>query len=33
MSREAIKRDSETGVLLNVPEDYLRGWVSATSAP
>jgi predicted transcriptional regulator of viral defense system len=31
MSPQDIKRDRETGVLINVPEDYLRGWVGAAS--
>jgi predicted transcriptional regulator of viral defense system len=32
MSAGEMTRDRETGVLLNVPEDHLRGWVSAVSS-
>lgn len=31
MSAGEMTRDRETGVLLNVPEDHLRGWASASS--
>jgi predicted transcriptional regulator of viral defense system len=27
VSRSDMKRDSQTGVLVNIPEDYLRGWI------
>lgn len=32
MTAGNMTRDRETGVLLNVPEDHLRGWVSAAAA-
>ena len=32
MSAGEMTRDRETGVLLNVPEDHLRGWASAASS-
>ena len=32
MSSEDMTRDRETGVLVNVPGDHLRGWVSAASS-
>ena len=32
MTAEEMTRDRETGVLVNVPEDRLRGWASAVSS-
>jgi hypothetical protein len=32
MNAGEMTRDRETGVLLNVPEDHLRGWASASSS-
>jgi predicted transcriptional regulator of viral defense system len=32
MNAGEMTRDRETGVLLNVPEDHLRGWASAASS-
>jgi predicted transcriptional regulator of viral defense system len=33
LSPEQITRDRDTGVLLNVPEDHLRGWIAAAATP
>ena len=33
LSPAQIKRDRETGVLLNVPKDHLRGWIAAAATP
>ena len=33
LSPEQITRDRDTGVLLNVPEDHLRGWIAGAATP
>lgn len=32
LTPDQITRDRDTGVLLNVPEDHLRGWIAAAAA-